>query len=463
MFSKPFVKAGGLPLLDETLDSPTQSFSKFGRFKGCSMAMVFIAELVRRYRSKDTSHSLKSYMPLIVRAGKEEASFLSWQNRAISFSPHIQEVTVYTRTLRNYIISRPFSHSRHIQMRLLGSSHPLCGLHHDYPKLRFMNPVAHARFNDTLVAGQIPDLVGDKAARERTAAQYILPPQDGDFLRMTIPTNRGKLSLAHGLLREKMGTEFADLSPQVFSLCHLYNCFKQHGLITVTWPDLELVTEWHLNKIFLKKLPTKPAEFFSLFLVATGYSQKTIKEVRNMYEDPTPDFDVGTGTHKTLQLETPPMMKVLREYIYGIRDGLRTWYRLDEEMFKHSKTTSRTEGHGEINILSFIKALRNSDQLRGMLPRFEFDYIGLTLRCGELCHKIDVEQGKIAIGAGVADESEWIGPTTRGFSIVATVLGDLDRVYLTKKQAGKKGKGLPDTTPIVDVAIREMRKFIDGL
>ena len=182
-----------------------------------------------------------------------------------------------------------------------------------------------------------------------------------------------------------------------------------------------------------------------------------------MYEDSTSDFNVGTGTHKTLQLETLLEIKILCDYIYGTETRLCTWYRLDEEMAKHSKTTPRTEGHGDLNILSFVKALRNSDQLRAMLPRFEFDYMSLTMKCGELCHKIDVEKGKIAIGAGVPDESEWRGPTIRGFSIVGTVLGDLDRVYLAKKQAGKKGKHLLDMTPIVDVAIREMQKFMDGL
>ena len=176
------------------------------------MTMKFIAELVRRTRSRDESHSLKSYMPLIRRARKEEASFFSWRNREISFSPHIQEVNEYTRTLRNYIIGRPFSNSRYIQMRLLESSHPLCGLHHDYPKLRFVNLASHNDFNDSLIARQIPDLVGDKAARERTAAQHILPPQDGDFLQMSVPTIRGKLSLAYALLCEKLGTDFADYS-----------------------------------------------------------------------------------------------------------------------------------------------------------------------------------------------------------------------------------------------------------
>ena len=152
MFAKPFLKVGGLSLLNETLESPTQFFSEFGRFKGCSMTMIFIAGLFRRTRSKDASHSLKSYMPLIRRARKEEASLFSWRNREISFSPHVQEVTEYTRTLRNYIIGRPFSHSRYIQKRLLEASHPLCGLHHDYPKSCFVNLATHNDFNDSLIS-----------------------------------------------------------------------------------------------------------------------------------------------------------------------------------------------------------------------------------------------------------------------------------------------------------------------
>ncbi|KAF1828990.1 hypothetical protein BDW02DRAFT_191429 [Decorospora gaudefroyi] len=280
---------------------------------------------------------------------------------------------------------------------------------------------------------------------------------------MTVPTIRGKLFLAHGLLNEETGLCFANASPQIFSICHLYNCLIKRGLFKGDWPELETVMKWHADKIFLNEVPEKRDQFFSRLLVATGFSPKAVKQIRDLKQDPDRELAYGKATHKTLELEPLPMTKILRDYLHERESRLRTWYRLDEEMAKHSGTSSRTHENGDLNILAFIKELRQSNQLRHLLPRLQFDYISLTLQCNDLCHKIDVAQEKVAIGAPAVDAAHWKSPTNRGFSLVATVLGDLDRFHGLKKKAGKKGKDMWETGPVVDAAVEVLQGFLDGL
>jgi hypothetical protein len=156
-----------------------------------------------------------------------------------------------------------------------------------------------------------------------------------------------------------------------------------------------------------------------------------------------------------------PLIQILRDYIHGRDTRMRTWYRLDEELSKTSGITARTQDNGDINIISFIKQLRATDQFRQLLPRLEFDYMNLTLQCGKLFHKIDVAQEEVGIGGPAKAEAIWNGPTLRGFALTAGVLGDLDRIRGFKARGGKASKDIEDTTPIVDAAIGVMQEFLD--
>jgi hypothetical protein len=452
-----------MPLLKGAFDAPSRIYGFLGIWEKVSMVTTFAAELAIRIRSKDKSHSLKQYTPILIRAAKEEMQFVSWQNQGINFHRNSWGVTESARTHRSFIIGRPFSRIRYVEMRLLKSTHPLYGLQYDYPKPTFRTIEARDELMGGLENEGIEDNVGDTLMRQSYAAQYILPPRDGDFLRMTIPTLRAKLSLTHLLLREEMGLSFANASPQIFALCHLYNCFLKRGLINGGWPEIELVMEWHVKEIFLKEVPVKPEEFFSRLLLATGFSSKLIKEARSLNKNPDRYLDFGKPTHKTSELEPLPMTNILRDYVHERDKTLRTWHRMDEEMTKHSGRSSRGQDPDDLNILSFINDLRNSGQLFQLLPRLEFDYISLTLQCNELCHKIDVEQKKLSRNREAHNEADWKSPIDRGFSIVSTLLGDLDRAFLLKERGRKQDKGIAETTPIVDIAVGVVQKFLDGL
>jgi hypothetical protein len=72
-----------------------------------------------------------------------------------------------------------------------------------------------------------------------------------------------------------------------------------------------------------------------------------------------------------------------------------------------SETSSKSPETGDLNILDFIKKLRDSDELRHLTARLDFDYIRLTLQCNEICHKIDVAQeASVGLPARLTDEVE---------------------------------------------------------
>jgi hypothetical protein len=452
-----------MPLLSGAFDMPSRMYGSLGVWEKISMAVTFAAELAIRIRSKDKAHSLRQYTPILTMAAKEEKQFAAWQEQAIKFHGNSWQVTESTRTHRSFIISRPFSQIRYIEMRLLTSTHPLYGLQYDYPKPTFMTTETRDELMESLQNKGIENYVGNAFMRQAFAARYILPPLDGDFLRMTIPTLRAKLSLTHLLLREEMELNFANASPQIFAICHLYNCFLKRGLITGFWPEIELMMERHVDEIFLKEVPTKPDEFFSRLLLATGFSSKLVKQARSLKTNPDRYLDFGKPTHKTSELLPVPMTNILRDYVHSRDKRLRTWHRMDEEMTKHSGHSSRGQDPDDLNVLSFIKGLRKSEQLLRLLPRLEFDYISLTLQCNELFHRIDIEQKRLSGDTVEHDEAYWKSPTNRGFSIVSTLLGDLDRAFLTNERGNKQDKGIADTTPAVDVAAQVIQRFLDGL
>jgi hypothetical protein len=449
-----------MPLLAGALDAPSRMYGSLGTFELISMVSIFAAELAIRIRSKDAAHSLKHYAPTSIRAAKEEALFASWHNQKINFPQNIWEVVESTSTHRNLIIGRPFAQIRYTEMRILPPAHPLYGLQHDYPKPVFRTTQGRDVFMKNLE--KIEDHTGDARVRQAYTAQYILPPRDGDFLRMKIPTLRAKLSLVHLLLREEMGLGFANLSPQIFAICHLYNCFQKRGLITGTWPEIELMMDWHLDKIFLNEVPSKAGEFYSRLLLAAGYASAFIKKARDPKKTLSGRIDFGKATHKTCELDPLPMTKILRDYVHKRDIGGRTWYLMDEEMAKHTGNSSRAHDTGDLNILSFIKDLRSSEQLPRILPRLEFDYISLTLQCNELCRKIDVEQENLG-GVRVHKEEDWKSPTGDGFMLVALLLGDLDRAHLKKERNRKGSKHTADATDTVEAAARVMQDFLDRL
>jgi len=449
-----------LPLLKGALDTFSDLYAELVGFMKCSIATVFMAELAIRIRAKDTKNFLKYFLPLAVRAQKDESQFVAWQDNGIQFSDDIID---YSRGLRAYIINRPSSRMRYTRMRLLSSINPLCGLQRDYPRPKFKTQEDRDFFMHKFEAVGVPDSAGDQALRQATAARIILPAQDGDFLLKAIPTSPGKLSLVYSLLYELTGIRFANASPQIFSICHLYNCFHKRGFITGNWPELEVMMDWHVDKIFLKEIPTRPEEFFSRMLLAAGFSTDKIKKARDLKEDPDRQIPLGKSTHKNPALESPMTTKILIDYIFGNETGTRTWHRLNEEMARSSGTSSRTQDNSDLSILSFVNKLRNSEKLGQALSRLQFDYIGLTLQCNEIFHKIDLEQAKLASGEPALPEKAWRSPTARGFSLVSTILGDLDRTVLFKDRSSKKAKNMPDQTAIVQVAVREMQRFVNGL
>jgi len=95
-----------LPLLEGALDTFSGSYAELGGSMKCSMATVFMAELAIRIRAKDTKNFLKYFLPLAVRAQKDESQFVSWQDNGIQFSDDIID---YNRGVRAYIINRPSS------------------------------------------------------------------------------------------------------------------------------------------------------------------------------------------------------------------------------------------------------------------------------------------------------------------------------------------------------------------
>jgi hypothetical protein len=136
-----------------------------------------------------------------------------------------------------------------------------------------------------------------------------------------------------------------------------------------------------------------------------------------------------------------------------------------------SETSSKSPETGDLNILDFIKKLRDSDELRHLPARLDFDYIRLTLQCNKICHKIDVAQeASVGLPARLTHEVEpakeaahWKSPTSWGCTIVSTILSEMDQFHLLKKQSGKKMKDAECDDPRVVAAIKVVQEFLDEL
>jgi hypothetical protein len=183
--------------------------------------------------------------------------------------------------------------------------------------------------------------------------------------------------------------------------------------------------------------------------VSYGFSAGVVKKYRDVKKNSDLNFAQGKQTHKTAQLELLPITNILRDYVHGRETGLRTWYRLDEELSQDPGTSSKSPETGDLNILDFIKKLRDSDGLRHLPARLDFDYIGLTLQYNEICHKTDVAQeASVGLPARLTDEVEpakeaahWKSPTSWGYTIVSTILSKMGSVPPAQEAERQEDEG----------------------
>ena len=82
------------------------------------------------------------------------------------------------------------------------------------------------------------DLDGDAALREEVYARHIAPPQDGEFVRMTTPTLRGKLALVEGLPFEEIWIGFAMSVPRSSPSASCITAFSRWVWPRVPGPNL---------------------------------------------------------------------------------------------------------------------------------------------------------------------------------------------------------------------------------
>lgn len=426
------------------------------------MTAIFVAELLRKTRSEGRLHVAKCYSQLLCAAEQKERQYLKCARRGIRFPSTTHDISESARTMRNFIYERPFSPARYVEMRKLDAKSRFCGIHQDFPAPFFRLDAERRKFMEGLAASGLPDRLGNSPKRQQLYQDHVVPPQDSDYLRKRLPMVRGKLALGMHLTYEEVGLGFSNASPQIFTICHLLNCLRKLGLVAGQWSAIKKMTDWHRSSIFLGAAPTEPDQFFSRLLLAAGFSTAAIKKARNLEADPDRAFDYGRKTHKSIKLLPLPMTTILRDYIYEKKTSLQTWHYLDEELHKSPGQLGQKQDDRQLSILALIKLLRKPQNLPQLVERLDFDYIGLTQKCNDLCHKIDIAQGKVGIGEPAKEEDLWKRPTHRGFALVAGILGDLDRVHSFKGK-GKKMTAMASTTPIVDAAVEVVQEFLDGL
>ncbi|KUJ18633.1 uncharacterized protein LY89DRAFT_774505 [Mollisia scopiformis] len=174
----------------------------------------------------------------------------------------------------------------------------------------------------------------------------------------------------------KLGIGVANTHASILTIAHVYNAFKQNGLVDQAWPLLDRVIEAHISELFNGSLPTSNEQIFRRWQLRTG----------------TPATAFAPGSRKD-----SPSLAQMQKFLCSLlkpnyaSTQLSDYFNnnISSEILLH-----RVWGHEQANKKSSrtkdpISTLR--DSVEKMLPLLDLDMIDLTRKCTTLLADIRKE------------------------------------------------------------------------
>ncbi|RMZ70610.1 CFEM domain-containing [Pyrenophora seminiperda CCB06] len=292
--------------------------------------------------------------------------------------------------LLGWTVCWPGQLSRYVKLRAIDQGHPLAalsGFHRNLWKYFDFDVKEKGHIYDDL--DHHPDPEQDSKALSEHAKEFIMPPEDTNFLRKLNPLMPGKLALNLSFLHTELGLNFATDFCPLFVMCHLYNTLRQLGYLDVPWEALDKVINLHVKSLFLGKVPTEDARvMLNRFLLAYGVSPHLVRLAGHNniggYENDSYRL-MGKPTNKTPKFEWSPKMAIVADYLHDREPMRGTLLRLEKEM---AAQDSKVSGHSHTKSLldsdcvAFLEHIH--DDVAHFQQYFETDYYDLVRICGGL-------------------------------------------------------------------------------
>ena len=243
-------------------------------------------------------------------------------------------------------------------------------------------------------AGDLPDRGPVDPKHEETARRLnirmIQPSKDLNFLLKTNPIYCGVVSFSMLTDFEAAGISLCNWHKSIWPTAHLYNALQQTSSTSKTWPEMEELTDLHMDALFAGQLPLSAYEFYVRFALALGLSMSNFsRNLRNRTNNDRIKFRQGANGTK---LKVTEMSSIFRQYFEN-KESLETCLAKLDNLIRNpgprASRKEREEWKRPLTNLQFLAMLEAN--LPQVTQRLEFDYVTLTKQCVKLLKTIRVQ------------------------------------------------------------------------
>ncbi|EEP79996.1 predicted protein [Uncinocarpus reesii 1704] len=213
---------------------------------------------------------------------------------------------------------------------------------------------------------------------EKLDLNFIMPPDEYEFM-----INRNPLYVGDSLMNlyvqtGYVGIELANHSVSIFSFAHLYNAWRQMGLVEslgLEWNIIEMMMDSQIVPLFAGEFPTTPGAIASRYRYRMGRT--------------------SAGNSAFLKrrpwLFRLPAADAIRQFFGDVEQKERGLHSLQELFQKRNQQASGSRtgsskrantSHRQLTPVQFMKQLL--EHIPGMVVEMTIDYITLTQNCSEI-------------------------------------------------------------------------------
>ena len=451
------------PLNSASLDLISQALHSIVDDNYSYIARAFAAELLLSIHIRENIDATE-LLNQTVHEAREFGDQIAKVNQAsLVFHEDDRELVEKCHTTQRWIIHWPIPRHRYIHLRNLRPTHFLSGIHREALDALHLSPEAESEF--LLCTMDLDDNPSDESRQSQYRTKYIAPNLEPDFLRTSNPLHCTKSSLSMQIFKEELGLNFANQYIQIFSMCHIYNALFQIGYINIEWPALVDLMHFHLSTLFLGELPKTAESMYTRILMCAGVSGKVLAKLKRERSS-TGRLDAEqvlaktkTRSKRSWDLQPSPTSLILREYFHGRdKDFMTTLEKLDKEMQGQSKDKHPKSFLHDLGTIPFLQELEK--MIAKLMPRIQIDYLGLTVTCHELLHKMDIEFGNSRhISGDAMPEADWSQPSLRGFEIALSILGELEGREQILESTNRSNLPNPKA-PMAEIAKQVLEEYL---
>jgi len=260
------------------------------------------------------------------------------------------------------------------------------------------HPEAFEHFTEKHNAVEAPDEMKERF--KTLQLQPILPNREEQFLYARNPIYCGFKAFQLALDVEEAGTYLETHHQSVYVLAHLYNAARQTGLLTTSWPELDLVIDLQMGSLFAGALPKSEKECFNRFKLQLGFStQKIARDARTHTKTLNWKNAMRTGMENGPQMVTTKMSAIFRQYFAKKQTLEQCLYQLEmlvqEENSESpvnkskSKALAKQQYQPQLTPLQFLTHIQS--YFPGVVKHMQIDYISLVRTSRKILKKIRKE------------------------------------------------------------------------